>query len=389
MSPARRIPLCIPNVGEGERAYLNQCIDTNFVSSVGPCVAEMEQRLAGLTGAAAAVTTGSGTQALRLALHLVGVRPGDLVVMPSFTFIATANAAWQAGATPLLLDIETEGWTLAPDALAELLTKDVMRDGGRAVHRPTGRPIGAVMPVYTFGNIAKMGRLTALAREWDIPVVADAAAALGSTSPEGAVAELGDLACISFNGNKIVTTGCGGAIVGADKATLDRARHLASTGRVGQDYLHDEPAFNYRMSNLGAAIGVAQLERLDGFVARKREIRDAYDRVLAASGRATSLPEPGWCRSNAWFSGAVLPQDASPDDAARLLAALNAEGVEARPFWRPVHLQPPYSDAPHGGPLTNGERFWRRVVTLPCSTGLTDDDLAYCCDALAEGLRRL
>lgn len=370
------IPLCIPNIGEAERALLMRCIDDGYVSSVGPFVGELEAAVAVATGARGAVATGSGTQALRLALHVVGVQPGDLVVMPAFTFIATANAAWQAGARPCLLDIDTESWTLDPERLRDFIRYECRSGPNSLIHKATGARVGAVVPVYTMGRIARMSEIGFLAREAGVPVVADAAAALGSTSVEGGLAELADLSCVSFNGNKIVTAGCGGAIFGMEEAALARARSLASTARVGTDYDHVEPAFNYRMSNMDAAVGLAQLRRLPEFIAAKRRIRDAYDAELASHTTALAWPEPTWTTSNRWFSGLITRAGGS-SVAKAMIARLNADGIGARPFWKPVHMQPMYSKEPRG-PVPVTDDLWTRIVTLPCSTGLTEAELQTC-----------
>lgn len=376
------IPLCVPNVGEAERELLMRCIDDGYVSSVGPFVGELESAVAAVTGARGAVATGSGTQALRLALHVVGVQPGDLVVMPAFTFIATANAVWQAGARPWLLDVDAESWTLDPERLRAFVRYNCRSGAKGPTHEATGARVGAIMPVYTMGRVARMSEIGAIAREAGVPVVADAAAALGSTSVEGQLAALADLSCVSFNGNKIATAGCGGAIFGMDDAMLARARSLASTARVGTDYDHVEPAFNYRMSNMDAAVGLAQVRRLPEFVAAKRRIRDAYDRALANHPAALAWTEPAWTESNRWFSG-LLTRASGSVVAKAMIASLNANGIGARPFWKPVHLQPMYSKAPRG-PLPVTDELWGRIVTLPCSSGLTDADLQFCVNAISR-----
>lgn len=383
------IALCVPNIGEAERANLNACIDTGYVSSVGPFVSEFEARIGAAMGVDRAVATGSGTQALHLALYVAGVQRGDLVVMPAFTFIATANACWQAGASPLLLDIEPEGWTLDPEALRGLFEEDCDRTAAGLVHRASGRRIGAVMPVYTLGNVARMREIDALAQAAGVPLVADAAAALGSTYEGGTQAEIADLSCLSFNGNKIVTSGCGGAVFGRQRDWMTRARHVASTARQGADYDHDQPAFNYRMSNTDAAVGCAQMDRLGRFIDVKRQVRAAYNALAASRSYVAGFPEAPWGRSNCWFSGLVFNQQgAGAADVAALRADLAVHGIEARPFWKPVHLQQPYADSPTGR-LERTNALWSRVVTLPCSTGITAAELDRCSDVVASALARL
>lgn len=382
------IPLCVPNVGEQERANLNRCIDENFVSSVGPFVRELESRLAEIAGCGEAVSTGSGTQALHLAFHVAGVRPGDLVVMPAFTFIATANAARQAGAELALVDVEKDGWTMDAEALRAFLEEDCTSDGQGATHRASGRRVAAIAPVYTLGNVARMREITEIARATETPVIADAAAALGSTYEGAPLGELAELSTFSFNGNKIITTGCGGAVVGRRSDWLARARRLASTARRGAEYDHDEAAFNYRMSNMDAGVGCAQLGKLDAFVEAKRRIRAAYEAVITRHDHAAGFPEPPWTRSNCWFSGVVLQPEAPDREVQALAERLRRQKVEARTFWKPLHLQEPYAGSLRG-PLQLTERLWSKILTLPCSTGLTEAELGHCTQALDDGLSAL
>lgn len=365
------IPLCVPDLTGNEALYLQQCIATTFVSSVGPFVARLEDMLTASTGAAGAFATSAGTTGLHLSLIAVGVRPGDLVVLPSFTFIASANAIAHCGATPWLFDISPDSWTLDPALLAATLAAETDRSADGVIHRASGRRVAAIMPVHTMGLPADMDAIVAIARDYGLKVVADSAAALGATYKGRPIGQLGaDLTVLSFNGNKTVTTGGGGAVLGNDADIMALVRHLGSTARVDVDYTHDRVGYNYRMTNLEAAVGCAQMERLDRFVGAKRRIAAAYDHAFAGLPGVVPFPQPDWARSACWFSGVVLSQPAPESVVVR--AEMKRAGIEARSFWKPMHLQPPYADAPATSQPVAGE-VWQRVVTLPCSTNLTAD----------------
>ncbi|GAB0058867.1 GDP-perosamine synthase [Candidatus Magnetaquicoccaceae bacterium FCR-1] len=370
-----RIPLAEPDLTGNEARYLAECVESTFVSSVGPFVERFESMVAEASGATGAVAVSSGTCGLHAALTAVGVRAGDLVILPSLTFIASANAVAHCGATPWILDVDPLSWNLDP-ALVEtcLATETTMHADGRVIHRESGRRVAAILPVHTLGLAAEMAPIVAAAKARGLPVIADAAAALGARQHGRPVGALGaDLSVFSFNGNKTVTCGGGGAIVGDDPRLLALVRHLTTTARVGADYDHDRVGFNYRMTNLQAAVGCAQMERLERFVAAKRRIRAAYDAAFAAlSDRVAPFPEPAGNAGACWFSGFV-DRRADPDGVAGLRARLKAAGIDARPFWKPIHLQPPYREAPRT-PQPVCEGLWWRVVTLPCATALPEAD---------------
>lgn len=364
------IPLAVPNVGAREAAYLHECIETGFVSSVGPFVTRFERMVAEATGCLYGVATSSGTTALHTALLVVGVQPGDLVIVPSLSFIATANAVAHCGATPWILDID-RAWLLDPALLAEALRDECHLDSaGVCRHTQSGARVAAVVPVHTLGLLADCDAIVGAAHAHGIPVVADAAAALGALDRGRRLGELGaDLSIVSFNGNKTVTAGGGGCIVGNDASQLTLARHLTTTAKVGHDYTHDRIGFNYRMTNLQAAVGCAQMEQLDAFVAAKRRIAARYDAAWHTLDGTESFPGRHGVDSACWLSGIVLPPQLP---AFEFTAALRAHDVEARSFWKPLHLQAPFLHAPR---TLRGvaDAIWSRVVTLPCSTQLGEE----------------
>ena len=376
------IPLCVPNISGNEGKYLAECIETTFVSTIGPFVPRFEEMVASAAGAPAAVATSAGTTALHAALVAVGVRPGDLVICPALTFIASANAISHTGATPWFFDVDPQSWTLDADLIkSELSAQTEMRDGV-CIHVATGRRVSAVLPVFTLGLPADMDAIVPLARSQNLAIVVDGAAALGATyrgRPSGALGA--DLTMYSFNGNKTVTAGGGGAIVGDDLALVKHFRHLTTTGRVGADYDHDVVAFNYRMTNLQAAVGVAQMERLDEFVEAKHAIARRYADAFAKIADAAPFPRPNWADGADWFSGFIFTGPDAVGRSERLRQHLRSAGIDARPFWKPMHFQAPYRDAPRTA-MAVSESLWGRIVTLPCSTNLTEAEQTKVIDAV-------
>jgi dTDP-4-amino-4,6-dideoxygalactose transaminase len=381
------IPLAIPNIGKREGEYLQACVDENYVSSVGRFVTRFENELATLSGTHSAAAVGSGTQALHLALHALGVGRDDLVIVPSFTFIASANAISHCGASPWFIDIDEENWTLSPADVEKALFKKTRRVNGSLIHVPTGRRVAAILPVYTLGTVAEMDRLGEIARRYGLPLVADAAAAIGVTYQGHPIGMYADLTTYSFNGNKTITTGGGGAVVGPDSELVKQVKHLSSTARTSPDYDHDEVGFNYRMTNIEAAVGCAQMERLPEFLAAKRRIRDGYDVAFADVAGVKPFPRPISGEGAFWFSGLII-DDARLPSVKELCAQLKERDIEARPFWKPVHAQPPYRDAPAEA-LNVTEALWSKIITLPCSTSLTADEQRHVVDSLKPMLALL
>jgi dTDP-4-amino-4,6-dideoxygalactose transaminase len=377
-----RIPLAIPNVGPAEAANLQACIDENFVSTVGRFVTELEEKCAALSGTAHGIATGAGTQALHMALLAMNIGAGDLVILPSFTFIASANAISHSGAKPWLMDISPSDWILDPEVVSwELDTHCDLTDDGACLHRETGLTVKAIMPVYTMGTPADMVALRAIAEKWNLRLIADAAAAIGVTIGGKPLGGFADATCYSFNGNKTITCGGGGMIVGNDHAIMKRARHLTTTARTSPNYDHDEIGYNYRMTNIEAAVGCAQFDRLAEFLTAKRIIRERYNSAFANTPGISVFPETEDRSSTCWFSGFVF--DDPDSNVPAFCAELSKQMIEARPFWKPVHLQTPYASAPRSSMDVSGN-LWSRIVTLPCSTSLTEADQARVIAAVAD-----
>jgi perosamine synthetase len=352
------IPLHSPEFKGREWEYLKECLDSGWVSSAGPDIARFEEAMATKLSARFALAAVNGTAALHLTLHAIGVRPGDLVICPSLTFVATANAIAHAGATPLFADIEPRRLGLDPARLAEFL-----RANGP---RFQGKRIAACLPVHVFGIPADMDGLAKVCAAHGVPVVEDASEALGSNYRGRACGTLARAGVFSFNGNKIMTTGGGGMVVTDDESLAKRLRHLATTARLPHPWLfdHDEVAFNYRMPNLNAALGRAQLERLDDFVARKRRLAALYGQRFADCPGTEFVAEPAGDASNCWFNALRL-EDAGARDA--FLAETNAARIQTRPCWQPMHRTGAHKGAPRAHDLTETESAFARLVNVPSS----------------------
>jgi perosamine synthetase len=387
VSAARRsIPNAVPHLAGNEWKYLKECLDTNWVSSVGPFVDRFEREVARYVGVPHAVATVNGTAAIHVALLAAGVRPDDEVLLPAFTFVATANAVAYCGAHPVFLDSEATSWGIDPAEVARFLEAHGRVEGDRVVNRGSGRVIRALLPVHLYGHPCDLDPLLALARRFPMAVVEDAAEALGARYRGRAVGADGLAGCLSFNGNKIITTGAGGMVLSRDEATAARVRRLTTQARGDAiEFVHDEIGFNYRLSNLHAALGVAQLEQLDAFVEDKRATAAFYRGALGRVDGVRPFAEAPWARSTYWMASVLLDEQRCADVPA-LIRDLNAAGIQARPLWRPLHLQPAFRAAQRGETAV-AERLHARGLSLPCSVGITPEERQDVVDALVRRLR--
>ncbi len=369
-SPVGVIALHEPEFGGSEWMYVKECIDTGWVSSVGAFVDRFERDLAMFTGSAFAVATSNGTSALHVCLLLAGVRAGDEVLMPALTFIATANAASYIGAVPHFVESETV--SLGPDAakLDAHLHANAQVIDGVCRNLRTGAAIRALVVMHVFGHPSDLDALDAVAREWHLVLIEDAAESLGSAYHGRHTGNVGLMSALSFNGNKVVTTGGGGAILTNDAELARRAKHLTTTARTPHrwNFLHDEVGYNYRLPNLNAALGCAQLEQLPAMLGRKRALAARYEKAFASVAGLRFLTEPPGTTSNYWLNAIVL-DDAPVQRRDALLAALNDAGYMSRPVWTLMHRLPMYSTCPRMD-LPVAERLEACVVNLPSSARL-------------------
>ena len=364
------VPLHAPEFRGREREYLNDCIDTGWVSSVGAYVDRFERDLEAVTGAARAVAVVNGTAALDVCLRLAGVVPGDEVLVPTLTFVATANAVTYRGATPHFVDSETLTMGIDPARLDAYLGRVAEVRSGTCVNRATGAPIRALVAMHVFGHPCDIEGLQAVADRWRLTLIEDAAEALGSRWRGRHAGTFGRLGALSFNGNKIVTTGGGGAVLTDDPELGRRAKHLTTTAKVPHAWAfdHDEVGWNYRMPNLNAALGCAQLEQLPGLISRKAELAGRYARAFVDIPGVRVFQPRGGAEVNHWLN-AILLEQAEQATRDAVLDALNAEGLGARPLWTLMHRLPMYAACPRDE-LPVAEALAARVINLPSSAAL-------------------
>ncbi len=370
VTAAAKVALHEPSFKGNELAYVKDCIETGWVSSVGGYVDRFERDLATYTGARHAVVVSNGTSGLQIALQLVSVKPGDEVLVPALSFVATANAVSHCGAHPHFVDSDRATLGMAVGALSDYLDQIAESRNGLCFNKRTGRHIAAIVPMHTFGHPVDMPALLELAARHSIEVVEDAAESLGSWIGDRHTGTFGRCGMLSFNGNKIVTTGGGGAIITNDSALAKRAKHLTTTAKLPHRwaFFHDEVAYNYRMPNLNAALGCAQLEQLDGFLRAKRELTQRYLAAFSDIQEVELFAEPPGTRANYWLQTLLLePALAEQRDA--ILSATNAAGQMTRPVWELLTTLPMYSYC-EAMETPVAQDLARRIINLPSSPQL-------------------
>ncbi|MCE2613620.1 LegC family aminotransferase [Flavobacteriaceae bacterium D16] len=358
------IPLHEPRFWGKEKEYLNNCIDSTFVSSVGKYVDRFEKEIADFTGAKYAVATVNGTAALHIALLLAGIGHGDEVITQALTFVATCNAINYTGAHPILVDVDKDTLGMSPQKLEEFLEANTEIKKGKCYNTKTGRAIKAVVPMHTFGLPAKLEELQKLCNKYNLKLIEDAAESLGSYRNDRHTGTLGWIGTLSFNGNKIITTGGGGMILTNNAELAKRAKHITTTAKVPHkwEYRHDQVAYNYRLPNINAALGCAQMEQLPTFIKHKRELAESY-RVFFENQGIQFVTEPSGTRSNYWLN-AVLLKDREERDS--FLKETNEKGVMTRPAWQLMNELSMYKGA-QCGDLSNSEWLEARIVNIPSS----------------------
>ncbi len=356
------IPLHAPTFAGNEKKYLNECIDTTFVSSVGKFVDLFEQKIAEYTAAKQAVVCVNGTNALHIALKLSGVEKGDEVITQPLTFIATTNAIVYAGAVPVFVDVDKDTMGLSPKSLEQFLQANAELRGNECYHKQTNRRIKACMPMHTFGHACRIEEIMDICERYHIEVVEDAAEAMGSYYKGKHLGTFAKIGAISFNGNKTITTGGGGVILTNDETIGKHAKHLTTQAKLPHawEFVHDEIGYNYRMPNINAALGVAQLEQLDHFLANKRTTAEAYKNYFQKQGIAF-FAERVEERCNYWLNAIILKNKEERD---AFLTESNAKAVMTRPIWQLMNRLPMFKDSPKTD-LSNAEWLEARVVNIP------------------------
>lgn len=358
------VPLHRPVFESNERQYLVDCIDSNFVSSVGARVSEFEERMSAFTGTRFAVATVTGTAALHTALLVAGVRPGDEVITQALTFVATCNALSYIGAHPVFVDVDLDTLGMSPKSLRKWLTEHSEMRDGNAWNRTTGARISACVPMHTYGLPCRIEEIASVCEEFRITLIEDAAESLGSYVGNRHTGSFGRLGIFSFNGNKIITTGGGGMIVTDDEKLAKRAKHLTTTAKVPHPYefVHDEVGYNYRLPNLNAALGCAQIEMLPAMLEIKADIASRY-RAFCAENGIRFADAPDGTRPNNWLNAIVLTSRKERD---AVLEHTNAQGLMTRPVWKLMNSLDSFSTCQHDG-LENSQWLEDRVINLPSS----------------------
>ena len=381
-APEDFIPLCVPEIRGNEWKYVKECLDTNWVSSVGAFVDRFERMAADYVGTKYAVATVNGTAALHVALLVAGVHPEDEVLVSTLSFIAPANAIRYCGAWPVFIDAEPGYWQMDSQKVIDFLEKECRWQGGALHNMTTGRRVKAILPVHILGHPVDMNPILEVAHKYNLVVIEDATESLGAKYKGRMVGHLGDIACFSFNGNKIITTGGGGMIVTNNQAWARKARYLTTQAKDDPvEYIHNAIGFNYRLTNIQAGLGVAQLEVLDDYVRAKRSTADMYTHALSNIPGVSPMREASWAFSTFWMYTVLVDDDVYGMNSRDLLLELRRMGIETRPLWQPLHQSPAHIDS-QSYKVHVAEWIYKRALSLPCSAGISDDDRQTVVNAL-------
>jgi perosamine synthetase len=368
------IPLAVPAIQGNEWRYVKECLDTNWVSSVGPFVDRFESEIAARTGTRFAVATVNGTAALHVALLLAGVKPDDEVLVSTLTFIAPVNAIRYVGAWPVFIDAEPDYWQMDPSRVVDFLERGCHWHDGALHNRLTGRRVSAIIPVHILGHSVDLDPVIEIARKYNLQVIEDATEGLGATYKRRPLGSIGDLGCFSFNGNKILTTGGGGMLVTSNEDWARRAKYLTTQAKDDPtEYVHSEIGYNYRLTNLLAAMGCAQLEQLDAFIAAKQRIASRYAEGLRGLPGISPMKEASWASSTWWLYTVLVDNAGFGTDSRQLMRSLNSKNIQTRPLWQPIHL----SGAHRGSGTAKmpiAERLYQQALSLPCSANLSEKE---------------
>jgi len=366
----KTIPLSIPHLEGNELKYVTECIETGWVSSAGEYVNRFENMVAEFAGCRYGVAAVNGTSGLHLALHMLGIGPGDAVIIPNITFIASANAVVYSHANPVFIDIDPDTWQMDLDLLEAFLEEETEIKNGQCVMVPSGKLLKAIMPVHVLGNMCDMPRLMNIAEKYHLHVVEDASESLGSYYDGRHSGSWGIMSVFSFNGNKIITTGGGGVIVTNDEGHAKRAKHLSTQSKVDPEtYFHDEIGFNYRLVNVLAAIGVAQMEQLPEFIKNKKRMDAYYRKHLAGAGDIRFQKVEEKVDPNCWlFTFYTRKKD-------QVLAALKENQIIARPFWTPMNQLPMFENHLYYHHEDHSRDIHARCLSIPSSVGITEEEM--------------
>lgn len=360
----------MPEIRGNEWRYAKECLETAWVSSVGSYVDQFERLVAEAAGTKYAVATVNGTAALHVALLVAGVQPDDEVLVSTLTFIAPVNAIRYVGAWPVFIDAEPDYWQMDPARVEEFLTRECARMSGKLVNKKTGRRVSAILPVHVLGHPVDMDPVLVLARQFDLRVIEDATEGLGARYKERPLGQLGDIGCFSFNGNKIITTGGGGMLVTNRSDWAERAKYLTTQAKDDPvEYVHGAIGYNYRLTNVQAAIGCGQMELLTEYVAKKRQIARRYSEAFGGLAGITPMREAPWAQSTFWLYTVLVDPSTTGSSSRDLLAALGAKKIQSRPLWQPIHQSAAHRNA-GAFHCPVAESLAQCALSLPCSVGL-------------------
>ncbi|MCX6056670.1 MAG: LegC family aminotransferase [Chloroflexi bacterium] len=378
------IPLCVPEIRGKEWEYIKHCLDTNFVSSVGPFVDRFERDTANYVGTKFGVATSTGTAALHIALLVAGVQPDQEVLVSTLTFIAPVNAIRYAGAMPVFIDAEPAYWQMDPQKMRDFVEKGCSWKNGELHNRHTHRRVRAIMPVHILGHPVDMDPILVIARKYNLVVIEDATESLGANYKGTMTGHIGDIACFSFNGNKIITTGGGGMIVTDNESWARKAKYLTTQAKDDPfEFEHDEIGYNYRLTNLQAALGCAQLEQLDDYIAAKRRIAGVYTDAFKNMTGLNPMQEADFAFSIHWLYTILVDPARFGMDSRALMNRLLLRNIQARPLWQPAHLSKAHRGA-YATDCSVAERLNREAVSLPCSVGLSTTEQGRVINCIVE-----
>ena len=378
------IPLSVPYIEGKEWEYVKECLDTGWISSAGAYVDSFENKVKDFVGAKHGVACMNGTAGLHIAQILLGIGSNDHVLAPNLTFVATLNAIKYSGATPILIDVDADNWQMDLGLLRLFLEQEtekrIAEDGNTySFYKKTGNPIKAIMPVHVLGNIGDVDKLLEITKAFNLEIIEDSTESLGSTYKGRHTGTYGKIGVFSFNGNKIISTGGGGVIVTNDKAIAERAKHITTTAKTSSlDYIHDEVGYNYRLVNVLAAIGVAQMEVLPDILERKRKMDAFYRENLQGIGDIQFQEVIDHVEANCWLF--TFRTNKMRD----LLKYLNNNGVQSRPFWMPMNQLNMYKDLPYFSLNDISSQIYESCISIPSSAGITEEELQKTVDTIKE-----
>lgn len=368
------IPLCVPKISGNEWQYIKECLDTGWVSSVGSYVDKFERSVADYVSVKHAIATVNGTAALHVALQVAGVQPNDEVLVSTLTFIASVNSIRYVGAYPVFMDAEPKYWQMDSQKVTDFIERECIWVAGELRNKTSGRHVSALLPVHILGHPVDLDPLIDLAKKYNLKIIEDATESLGAEYKEKKVGSLGDIACFSFNGNKLITTGGGGMVVTDNSSWAERLRYLTTQAKDDPiEYVHNNIGYNYRLTNIQAAMGCAQMEKLDNYITSKRNIADYYTKSLASLSGISPMPQAQWAKNVYWMYTILIEKALYGKDSRALLQELATKNIQTRPLWQPLHLSNAHQDC-QSYHCDVAEKLNEKALSLPCSVGLLKDE---------------